>query len=84
MAAKYNLQVDQMDTITAFLQGDLEEEICVVQFGGVPLEQDRRKSIEGNVPENFGRDGADDEIRVSGGRWMLTSFATTKGQRRQD
>lgn len=44
----------------------------------------RRKSIEGNVPENFGRDGADDEIRVSGGRWMLTSFATTKGQRRQD
>ena len=31
LAAKYHLQIDQMDAITAFLQGDLEEEIYMEQ-----------------------------------------------------
>lgn len=29
MAAKFDLQIDQMDAVTAFLQGDLEEEIYI-------------------------------------------------------
>lgn len=31
LAAKHNLYVDQMDAVTAFLQGDLEEEIYMEQ-----------------------------------------------------
>lgn len=31
LAAKYNLDIDQMDAVTAFLQGDLEEEVYMAQ-----------------------------------------------------
>ncbi|KXJ71784.1 hypothetical protein RP20_CCG019713 [Aedes albopictus] len=53
MAAKYNLQVDQMDAITAFLQGDIEEEIymeqppCFVKPGGRQLVCRLNKALYG-------------------------------------
>lgn len=31
MAAKHNLQIDQMDAVTAFLQGELQDEIYMIQ-----------------------------------------------------